>query len=148
VLPAAACRATLCRGGALTDTQRAPRAAPVLAHSWELGLAGVYNWLHVFEDPYWGLYCIDRGYLVPIPEQGRLGMLNGCSGWLRGADGIWHRQAGYYLLLCAATISRQSFGADLARGQLPVCCCPHGRCCGGAAAALRPAPHPCFRGPQ
>jgi len=150
VLPAAACRAALCRGGALTDTQRAPRAAPVLAHGWELGLGNsTYNWLHVFEDSWVGLYVIDRGCIVRIPDGTLSGMLNGCSGWLRGAAGVWHRQAGYYLLQCAATHSRDSLGADLARGQLPVCCCPHGRCCGGAAGdMLPPVPQPCLRGPQ
>jgi len=151
VWPAAACRAALCRGGALTDTQRAPRAAPVTVSAWHRYLGLVernYTWLHVFESPQWGLYVLDRGIVVHIPENCVYGIMNGCSGWLRGADGVWHRQAGFYLLQCAATYSRQSFGADLSRGQLPVCCCPHGRCYGGAAGGvLPPAPQPCFYGP-
>jgi hypothetical protein len=119
-------------------------------HFWELGVDGRnYTWLHVFEDSWVGLYVIDRGYLVRIQDNTKHGILNGRTGWLRGADGVWHRQAGFYLLQCAATYSRDSLGADLPRGQLPVCCCPHGRCCGGAAGGmLPPAPQPCFRAPQ
>ena len=119
----------------------------MVVHGWELGIADRnYTWLHVFEDSWLGLYAVAHGC---IPDNSVHGMLNGCGGWLRGGDGVWHSQAGSNVLQCASTFSRQCFGANLARGQLPVCCCLHGRCCGGAAGGmLPPVPQPCLRGPQ
>ena len=84
-----------------------------------------------------------------IPDNAMCGVINGCTGWLRGRAGVWHRQAGYYLLQCAAFYSPASFGADLGRGQVPACECQHGLCWGSAAGgALPPAPQPCFCGPH
>jgi len=103
----------------------------------------------VFESPQWGLYVLDRGCTILLPDSAKLGILNGRTGWLRGGGGVWHRQAGFYLPQCAATYSRDSLGADLAPGQLAVCRCSAGLCWGGAAGAvLPPAPQPCFCGPH
>ncbi len=54
-------------------------------HGWELGLDGTYNWLHVFEDLWVGLYDVDRG-CMGILDHTVYGLIHGCSGGLRGAD--------------------------------------------------------------
>ena len=64
------------------------RAAPVCMTAEQMGYTKQnFCWLHVFESPAFGLYMVDRGMTIVLPNGASRGIRNGVTGWLTGADG-------------------------------------------------------------